>query len=69
MGNFAVSASDEIISQGNSLLEKLQQPGDKKGDTLKHLFEIVEANLDSCLLYTNPSHRDQRSFRMTYYAL
>lgn len=47
MGNFAVSASDEIISQGNSLLEKLQQPGDKKGDTLKHLFEIVEANLDS----------------------
>lgn len=47
MGNFAVSASDEIISQGNSLLEKLQKPGDKKGDTLKHLFEIVEANLDS----------------------
>lgn len=47
MGNFAVSASDEIISQGNSLLEKLQRPGDKKGDTLKHLFEIVEANLDS----------------------
>ena len=26
MGNFAVSASDEIISQGNSLLEKLQKP-------------------------------------------
>lgn len=47
MGNFAVSASDEIISKGNSLLEKLQKPGDKKGDTLKHLFEIVEANLDS----------------------
>lgn len=47
MGNFAVSASEEIINQGNSLLEKLQKPGDKKGDTLKHLFEIVEANLDS----------------------
>ena len=44
MGNFAVSASDEIISQGNSLLEKLQQPGDKKGDTLKHLFEIGKAS-------------------------
>jgi chromosome segregation ATPase len=47
MGNFAVSASEEIINQGNALLEKLQKPGDKKGDTLKHLFEIVEANIDT----------------------
>lgn len=47
MGNFAVSASEEIINQGTALLEKLQKPGDKKGDTLKHLFEIVEANLDN----------------------
>ena len=33
MGNFAVSASEEIINQGHALLEKLQKPGDKKGDT------------------------------------
>lgn len=47
MGNFAVSASDDVISKGNSLIEQLQKPGDKKGDALKHLFEIVEANLDN----------------------
>ena len=46
MGNFAVSASDEIIAQGKNLLEKLAEPGDRQGDVLGRIFKIVEEQKD-----------------------
>ena len=45
-GNFAVSASDEIIAQGKELLEKMARPGEKQGDVLGRIFRIVEERQD-----------------------
>ena len=42
MGNFAVSASDELIARGKDLIEKLTQPGEKQSDALARMFNIVE---------------------------
>lgn len=46
MANFAVAASEEIINQGNALLERLAQPGEKKADTLGRLFDMVANEID-----------------------
>ena len=46
MGNFAVSASDELIARGKDLIEKLTQPGEKQSDALARMFNIVEEQAD-----------------------
>lgn len=46
MANFAVAASEEIINQGNVLLERLAQPGERKADTLGRLFSMVSDQID-----------------------
>ena len=46
MANFAVAASEEIINQGNALLERLAQPGERKADTLGRLFDMVANEID-----------------------
>ena len=46
MANFAVAASDEVINQGNRLLEKMALPGEKKADTLSRIFQIVSDNIE-----------------------
>ncbi|MGN0513117.1 MAG: hypothetical protein ACI4GD_02475 [Lachnospiraceae bacterium] len=46
MANFAVAASEEVINQGNELLERLAQPGERKADTLSRLFSIVSDQID-----------------------
>lgn len=46
MGNFAVSASDEVIAKGKDLLEKMAKPGDRQGDVLGRIFKIVEDQKD-----------------------
>lgn len=47
MANFAVAASDEVINQGNRLLEKMALHGEKKADTLSRIFQIVSDNIDN----------------------
>ena len=42
MANFAVSANEDVITQGRNLLERLAQPGEKQGDVLGRIFDIVE---------------------------
>lgn len=46
MANFAVAASEEVINQGNELLERLAQPGERKADTLSRLFGMVSDRID-----------------------
>ena len=46
MANFAVAASEEVINQGNELLERLAQPGERKADTLSRLFSMVSDRID-----------------------
>ena len=43
MGNFAVAASDEIIRQGNELLNELSKDGVKKEIALSRLFELARS--------------------------
>lgn len=45
MGNFAVAASDEIIRQGNELLNELSKDGVKKEIALSRLFELARENV------------------------
>ena len=42
MANFAVNANDEVITKGRELLERLARPGEKQGDVLGRIFDIVE---------------------------
>ena len=42
MANFAVSANEDVITRGRNLLERLAQPGEKQGDVLGRIFDIVE---------------------------
>ena len=44
--NFAVSANDEVISKGKRLLEKMAKPGEKQGEVLGRIFDLVAKNLD-----------------------
>lgn len=46
MANFAVAAPEEVINQGNELLERLAQPGERKADALSRLFSIVSDQID-----------------------
>ena len=46
MANFAVSANEDVITQGRNLLERLAQPGEKQGDVLGRIFDIVEKQED-----------------------
>lgn len=46
MANFAVSASDEVISKGKGLIEKMAIPGEKQGDTLERIFDLVVERID-----------------------
>lgn len=46
MGNFAVSASDDVIAQGKRLLEDFAQPGEKQGDVLARIFRIAADKRD-----------------------
>lgn len=46
MANFAVAAPEEIINQGNTLLERLAQPGERKADTLGRLFSMISDQID-----------------------
>lgn len=46
MANFAVAASEEVINQGNELLERLAHPGERKADTLSRLFSMVSDRID-----------------------
>lgn len=50
MANFAVSASEEVINQGNELLERLAQPGERKADTLSRLFSMVSDQIDGQIM-------------------
>lgn len=45
MGNFAVAASDEVIRQGNELLNELSKDGVKKEVALSRLFELARENV------------------------
>ena len=42
MANFAVNANDDTIAKGRELLEKLARPGEKQGDVLGRIFDLVE---------------------------
>ena len=54
MSNFAVNCSDEIINQGNALIAKLAAGTDeKKADTLKRIFDIVEKDLGDITMREN----------------
>ena len=44
--NFAVNANDEVISKGKRLLEKMAKPGEKQGDVLERIFDLVTERLD-----------------------
>lgn len=44
--NFAVNANDEVISKGKRLLEKMAKPGEKQGDVLGRIFDLVTERLD-----------------------
>ena len=44
--NFAVSANDDVISKGKRLLEKMAKPGEKQGEVLERIFDLVAKNLD-----------------------
>lgn len=44
--NFAVNANDEVISKGKRLLEKMAKPGEKQGDVLGRIFDLVAERLD-----------------------
>lgn len=44
--NFAVNANDEVITKGKRLLEKMAKPGEKQGDVLGRIFDLVAKNLD-----------------------
>lgn len=44
--NFAVNANDEVISKGKRLLEKMAKPGEKQGDILGRIFDLVTERLD-----------------------
>lgn len=44
--NFAVNANDEVISKGKHLLEKMAKPGEKQGDVLGRIFDLVTERLD-----------------------
>lgn len=46
MPNFAIATEEHVISKGMDLINKLAQPGEKKGETLARLFSIVEEKLD-----------------------
>ena len=46
MGNFAVAASEEVIRQGNELLNELSKDGVKKEIALSRLFEMAKENFD-----------------------
>ncbi len=46
MANFAVSANEDVITRGRNLLERLAQPGEKQGDVLGRIFDIVEKQED-----------------------
>lgn len=46
MANFAVAASDEVIKKGNTILERMANPGEKKGETLNRILDLVAASLD-----------------------
>lgn len=46
MANFAVAAPEEVINQGNALLERLAQPGERKADTLGRIFDMVSEEID-----------------------
>ena len=45
MANFAIAADENVIARGNKLIEKLQEPGEKKGVTLNRLFDLVSTHL------------------------
>ena len=44
--NFAVSANDEVISKGKLLREKMAKPGERQGEVLGRIFDLVAKNLD-----------------------
>ena len=44
--NFAVNANDEVITKGKRLLEKMAKPGEKQGDVLGRIFDLVTERLD-----------------------
>lgn len=46
MGNFAVNASEDVISQGKKLLEEYAEPGEKQGDVLARIFRIAAEKRD-----------------------
>lgn len=46
MANFAVAVSDDILTKGNAVLEKLQRDGEKKADALNRAFDIALTALD-----------------------
>lgn len=46
MANFAVNANDEVITKGKGLIEKMAKPGEKQGDTLGRIFDLVAEKID-----------------------
>lgn len=46
MGNFAVACDEKTINKGNDLLNRLAMPGEKKGDVLNRVFDIVSGQID-----------------------
>ena len=46
MATFAVTTSDEIITRGKTLLERMARPGEKQGDVLDRMFRIIEEQED-----------------------
>ena len=47
MANFAVAADQSVIDRGNKIIDQMQKPGEKKGETLARLFALAEDQLDN----------------------